>query len=167
MKNLALILGLIFTLHFDANAMNYEKSQSKNDQSLIRVTKYRVGVHPAIEVSQIPSEKKISFGGYVNDEINMNTENYNGINLHAPIHLQYDMSHVEITDSLSKSFHTSIIDRHYVLMNHEKSQPKNNQSLIRVTKYRVGVHPAIEVWQIPSEKKSVLEDMSMMKLILM
>ena len=65
-------------------------------------------VHPAVEVLQIPSEKKISFGGYVSDRINI--ENYNGMKLYAPICLRYDMSHVEIIDSLFKSFHTGSIN---------------------------------------------------------
>lgn len=119
MKNLALIFGLIFSLYSDVNAMNQEKSLLKNNQTLIRFTRYRVGVHPAVEVLQIPSEKKISFGGYVNDEINMDIENYNGMKLYAPICLRYDMSSVEIIDALFKSFHTGTIDCRYDFMTKE------------------------------------------------
>ncbi len=110
MRSLALIFGLIITLCLDANAMNQEASQSENNQLLIRVTKYRVGVHPAVEVLQIPSENKISFGGYVDSEINMDIGNYNGIKLYSPLHLRYDMSSVEIIDALFESFHTCTID---------------------------------------------------------
>ena len=127
MKSFALILGLIFTLHFGANAMRNE-SRSTNNQ-MIRFTRYRVGVHPAVEILQIPSEKKISFGGYVNDEININVENYNGIKLYAPISLRYDMSSVEIIDALFKSFHTGIIDCRYDFMTKEDFLKMNNPFL--------------------------------------
>ncbi len=129
MKNLALILGLIFTLHFNANAMSHEESQSKNNQSLIRFTRYRVGVHPAVEVLQIPSEEKINFDGYVDSEIKMDIANYNGIKLYAPIYLRYDMSHVEIIDSLFKSFHAGSIDCRYDFMTKEDFLKMNNPFL--------------------------------------
>lgn len=114
MKNFALILGLIFSLYFDVKAMQNE-NRSTNNQ-MIRFTRYRVGVHPAVEILQIPSEKKVSFGGYVNDEININVENYNGMKLYAPLYLRYDMSSVEIIDALFKAFHTGIIDCRFDFM---------------------------------------------------
>ncbi len=102
MKNLWLIVMLVMVFQLEARPMN--ETKFTDGQEDVNIVLYRVKVDPKIDVLQIPSEERIILEHISQGNIWIDSDNFNGVPIYSPIHLNYSMTEKEICRALCESF---------------------------------------------------------------
>ena len=97
-----LIIVLVTVFHLNARPINETKFSDGSED--IHFILYRVKIEPKIDVLQIPSEERVILEGISKPIIRIDSDNFNGIPIYAPINLRYSMTKEEMSSALYNSF---------------------------------------------------------------
>lgn len=107
MKNLLLIIALVLIFRLEANP--FKQINFTDGSEDIHFVLYRVKTESKIDVLQIPSEERIILEHISQENIRIDSDNFNGVPVYIPINLDYSMTKKEICRALCESFNVSEI----------------------------------------------------------